>query len=394
MELNRALALIADPEELMSAITTRITEMFGADRVAVFRALSDRAELIPAFCSGWTLDELKGVQLVASDRLVKWLIINEAPLIVNKHTDVINYLSQAERDLLKRLGVDVCAPLLALNRLTGLLFLSSTDRSWRLAPEDVNLLQMVMSQASIAFENAHLYEQQRDRLRRLYRAERLAAAGQLAASVAHEIRNPLTAIRSTIQYLAGEFDQASRKRELVDGVMAEVDRIDRTLDELLSLTRSATLAFERIALIRLIHQTALLVGPQAESQSVSIRKSLSQSETYIIGDASQLKQVFLNLMLNAMQAMPGGGRLEIELAARHEAAGGGWACVSFIDTGCGIPAEDLDKIFDPFYTTKQGGTGLGLSISYTIIRNHGGEIDVESRPGAGTSLVVRLPLAT
>jgi two-component system sensor histidine kinase AtoS len=255
---------------------------------------------------------------------------------------------------------------------------------------------MLTSLASVAFENANLYQQQRDRLRQLYRAERLAAAGELAASVAHEIRNPLTSIRSTVQYLLGEFDEGHAKRPLIEGVIAEVDRINQTVDGLLSLTRRVEFKAERLALGQLIEQSLLLVGTKARNQAVEIVWSPPSPDVYVSGDVSQLKQLLLNLVLNALQAMPEGGRLTIELSRKRgpDAVGRDktWAAVAIKDTGSGISANNLEKIFDPFFTTKQGGTGLGLSISYAIARRHGGELEINSRESDGTTVAVRLPL--
>jgi len=396
LEFNRSLALIVDPDALMSSVAARLRELFGTDRVVILRALTDGGMFSIAFSAGYSAEELKSVHLGQQDRLAKWMQTNETILVVKEDESVLNYLSEQEREMLAQLGVRAAVPLVALNRLTGMLLLSSTRGDFNLSDEDLNLLQMLTSLASVAFENAYLYQQQRDRLRQLYRAERLAAAGELAASVAHEIRNPLTSIRSTVQYLLGEFSEEHSKRPLVEGVIAEVDRINQTVDGLLSLTRRVEFKPERLALSQLIEQSLLLVGTKARSQSVEVVWSEPSQEIYVSGDVSQLKQLLLNLVLNALQAMPQGGRLSIELTRKRAPDALGreksWAEVTIKDTGCGIPADNIEKIFDPFFTTKQGGTGLGLSISYAIARQHGGELEIVSREGEGTTVAVRLPL--
>jgi signal transduction histidine kinase len=234
-------------------------------------------------------------------------------------------------------------------------------------------------------------------MRRLYRAERLATVGQLAASVAHEIRNPMTAIRSTIQYLMREFDDKNPKRDLAQGVIAEVDRIDRIVDGLLSLTRRAEFTPSKISLAQLIGQTLLLMRTQAQEQSIEILCEEQPQEAYVMADAAQLKQLALNLVMNAMQAMPNGGRLQIDLNLRSQALGlpgeKDWAVISITDTGCGIPPETLDRVFDPFFTTKPRGTGLGLSTCYAIVKQHNGDIEISSQENKGTTVNVRLPLA-
>jgi signal transduction histidine kinase len=220
--------------------------------------------------------------------------------------------------------------------------------------------------------------------------------GQLAASVAHEIRNPMTAIRSTVQYLQREFDDNNPKRELAQGVIAEVDRIDRIVDGLLSLTRRTEFTPTNISLVPLIKQSLLLIRTQAQEQSIKILLAEPSHEVHVMADAAQLKQLALNLVMNAMQAMPSGGSLQIDLNVRSQPlmmpGEREWVVVSITDTGCGIPAEVLDRVFDPFFTTKPGGTGLGLSTCYAIARQHGGDLEVISRENEGTTVNLRLPL--
>jgi two-component system, NtrC family, sensor kinase len=396
LDLNRSLTLIADPDSLMASIATRLKELFGTDRVIILHSFADSSIFSVAFSAGYDPEKLKSIRLSQQDRLAKWLSTNETTLIVQEGSGVLSYLSSAERALLAELDVRLCVPLLALNRLSGLMFLSSTQKDWSLSEDDLNLLQVLVAQASMAFENAYLSESQRDRLRRLYRAERLATAGQLAASVAHEIRNPLTAIRSTVQYLLGDYEEDNPKRALVEGVIAEVDRIDRTVDDLLNLTRRTEFKPEKIPLGGLIKQSLLLINLQAQEQLVHIEWTEPLPDLNVMADSSRLKQLFLNLMMNALQAMPQGGRLSIGMEIRSEPYGimgeKKLVFVSITDTGCGIPAENFDKIFDPFFTTRQGGTGLGLPTCYAIVRQHGGEMEITSRVNEGTTVSVRLPL--
>jgi two-component system, NtrC family, sensor kinase len=396
-DFNRSIALIDDTDALITSIVDRIKELFGTDRVILLHAYPDSGMFSLAFSLGYDPEALKGVRMTQGDRLAKWLLTNETALIVYQDRGVLSYLSAAEREMLKRLDVRVCAPLLALNRLTGLMFLSSTHDGWALSKEDLNLLLVLVGQAGIAFERAYLSQLQRDRARRLYRAERLATVGQLAASVAHEIRNPLTSIRSTVQYLLREFDDSNPKRALAEGVIAEVDRIDRTVDGLLSLTRRTEFTPDKISFDDLIEQSLLLIRTQAQQQSIEILWDKPRQEVYVIADAAQIKQLMLNLVMNAMQAMPNGGRLRIELNAVATPSGSpgekDWAVLLIADTGSGIPAENLDKVFDPFFTTKPGGTGLGLSTCYGIARQHGGDLEISSRENEGTTVSVRLPLA-
>ena len=237
----------------------------------------------------------------------------------------------------------------------------------------------------LALHNALLLRQGRQRVRGLYRAERLATLGELAAGAAHEIRNPLTSIRSTIQYLRPEFQEGSDKAVLVDELLGEVDRINGIIAGLLSFARPAPPHFEEVDVPALLRQVGRLLDSAARTQGVEF--VLPEEEGRARGDPDQLKQVFLNLCMNALQAMPEGGRLSLGLVRSDHTLR-----VSVADTGTGIPAEDLDLVFDPFFTTREEGTGLGLAVCYGIVSRHEGRIDIESRPGAGTAVHVRLPL--
>ena len=396
VEFNRSLSLIADGDALMAAISARIRDMFGADRIVLLRQQSINGMFTVAFSTGYDASEMKGVHLGNNGRLAKWLLRNETPLVVKTDAGVIDYIESTERELLAKLRVTVCLPLIALNRLSGMAFLSSSDENWSIDSERLAILQMLTSQAGIAFESADLYRQQRDRLRTLYRAERLAAAGQLAASIAHEVRNPLTAIRSTVQYLLNDFDQTNPKRRLMEGVIGEVDRIDRTVDGLLSLTRQVEFTPELISLSKLIDESLLLIRTQARKQSVEVTFNGPTDEVWIVGDSSQIKQLLLNVMLNALQAMQDSGRLSLDLRAESRSAAGpsiGLVELTVADTGSGIAPEDLERIFDPFFTTKPGGTGLGIPISYAIAKRHGGDMVVHSAESKGTQVSIKLPLA-
>jgi len=391
-DFNRTLLLIADPESLQASVAVRLQELFGAQKVLILQLDPQQPCFVPGFSIGFESAELEGVKFERRGGLARWLLVNESALRVKEQSEVVLCLDPMEAALLSRLHIHVCVPLLVLNRLTGIVLLGSGDEKWRLRDEQAELLQALAGQAGLAFENAALHREQRDRLRRLYRAERLAAAGQLAAGVAHEIRNPLTSIRSTIQYVLPSFDPPDQKRVLLDELLCEVDRIDRIVNDLLSLTRTTGFHASQLNLVELLDHALLLIGPQARKQGVEIKYAHPEEELKISGDAGQLKQVFLNVFLNSLQAMPNGGSLGV--AVRRKTADLSereLIDIRIDDSGTGIPTEHLDEVFDPFFTLKKEGTGLGLSISYSIIQQHEGDIELSSEGGRGTTVIIRLP---
>ncbi|HHV61989.1 MAG TPA: PAS domain S-box protein [Firmicutes bacterium] len=249
----------------------------------------------------------------------------------------------------------------------------------------------------------------------LRQAEKLKAIGEVAASIAHEINNPIGVISAYAEHLLEKLAKAPSPmgEEFARALRAideEAARCSAIIKNLLVFARRAKLDLKPVDLKQLIENVIFLVGRQAEQQSVEIVTSFPDGLPCVLADAIQLKQVFLNLSINALQAMPNGGRLYIEcvvvkdrrIQSRHAAGAedsGGvdenekrYVQIKFSDTGCGIPAENMGKVFTPFFTTKNNGVGLGLAVSHGIVENHNGTISVESEENVGTTFTVTLPL--
>jgi two-component system, NtrC family, sensor histidine kinase HydH len=220
----------------------------------------------------------------------------------------------------------------------------------------------------------------------LKRADRLAAIGNLSAGLAHEVRNPLASIEGAAGILErGKIDEEQRL-EFLGIIKKECRRLNRLLGNLLDFARPRPPQRQRIGVESLLDSVINLVAPAAESSAIRLRKDLSSPGLMLDGDGEQLKQVFLNLLLNAIQAMPGGG--EIRLAARVEKAD---LLIAVIDQGSGIAPEDLDKMFNPFFTTKENGTGLGLAVAHQIITQHGGLLQARNNHDRGMTFEIQLP---
>ncbi len=394
-EFERSLALFVDLEALEASVTARIKELFDPDRLVILLLDRTAGSYLPTFYSGLHRSDLEGVALDRHGRLARWFLVNESSLLLSRDRGVFAYLDPAEQEVLTRLKVRLLVPLLSQNHLTGIILLGSDHPAWQLSRNDTELLAHLANRAGLAFQNAVLYREQRQRLDRLHRAERLAAVGQLAAGVAHEVRNPLTAIRSTMQYIDQGFAEEDPKHELVGELIDEVDRINSTISSLLSLSRAGDLQVAEIDPAELLEQTVQLVEIQARKQNVEIERRYSEQRFRVMGDRGQLKQVFLNLILNAIQAMPDGGRITATTGGWHPSPSPQarhWIHLQIADTGPGIPREQLRTVFDPFFTTKRDGTGLGLAICHRIVEQHEGEIELLSTKGEGTTASIRLPL--
>ena len=222
----------------------------------------------------------------------------------------------------------------------------------------------------------------------VYRAERLAALGELMANIAHEIRNPLTAIKGFVQYLQN-VDNEEERQEYMPVIIKEVDRVNRVIEELLHFARPCKACYSFVDINEIIKKTLILFKNKSTSQQVDFSLSLTKGLLQIEADAEQIKQVLLNLLINGMQAISEKGCVEISTWQWEETA----IYVRIRDTGSGIKADDVQKVFDPFFTTKVTGTGLGLAVVQRIISDHYGNIEIDSREGEGTSVTLKLPVS-
>ncbi len=234
------------------------------------------------------------------------------------------------------------------------------------------------------------------------RGETLAAAGRMAVGLAHEIRNPLGAIRGAVQLLGRELGPHSALQEYTRVLLSEVDRVNRIIAMLLDLAKPAPIRPAPLNLHQLLERVALLGEETARARRVTIQRRYDPSLPPILGDEDRLVQVFHNLVGNAIEAMPGGGQLTLAtrvslntLFSKVDLGGGQRTMVEaqVMDEGGGIPAEVRGQIFDPFFTTKEHGLGLGLSICHQILEQHRGAIQIDSTEGRGTVVTCFLPIA-
>jgi nitrogen fixation/metabolism regulation signal transduction histidine kinase len=229
----------------------------------------------------------------------------------------------------------------------------------------------------------------------LHQAERSAVVGRLASAIAHEIKNPLNYINLTLDHLRTSFaPEVEPKRAVFERltmqVKAEVARVNTRIKEFLSYTRPATLEMRPLDLAKEVRDALRLVEVQAEESGLETRIEQEGEIPPVLGDPAALRSLFTNLLINALHAMEGNeaGRLTVSLSRED-----GFACVRISDTGSGIAAENIGQIFEPYFSTKETGTGLGLAIARKAAEDHGGNVSVESRPGAGTTFTVRIPTA-
>ncbi len=251
--------------------------------------------------------------------------------------------------------------------------------------------ELEQSHRDLARANTDLAEEIAERKvleERVRRSERLSAMGHLAAGVAHEMRNPLGIIRATMQIMEQEQKENQSVSEFSVIIKEECDRMNAVIEEFLQFARPAEPRFESVNLAELLEDVLLFTSKYITGQGIEVKKEIPEGLQPVVADPGQIKQVLVNLIINAVEAMPGGGSLRIAASDQGECLE-----IRVRDTGLGIPTESWSQIFDPFYSTKPTGTGLGLSIVSRILENHSGSIRVDSKPGQGTQFIINLPKA-
>jgi signal transduction histidine kinase len=236
-------------------------------------------------------------------------------------------------------------------------------------------------------ELAALNRELQDSFEQIKRADRLSAIGQLSASLAHEIRNPLASIDGATNLIEAEQTPQEMRKASLAIIRKEVQRLNRLLTNLLDFARPRKPEFQSVRADRLMDGIIALAGPSAQQKGIALRKDVAPGVPAFECDPEQMKQVVLNLVINAVQAMKEAG--EVSLGARQLDSS---VVISVRDQGPGIDAEDLDKIFNPFYTTKEAGTGLGLSVVYQIVSQHGGVVTAARNPEGGMTFSLTIPL--
>jgi signal transduction histidine kinase len=305
------------------------------------------------------------------------------------------------------------APLLSRDRVLGGLSADNLVTQTMITEKKLQSLMIFANQAALALENALMYEELKtfsselegrvrkasarleETQRQLFQSEKLAALGKLSAGIAHEIRNPLTSIKILIHSLADEQATSSSREKDLAVIEGEIGRVNKIIKQFLDFARPRPPSLETLDVRAILEETLALLIYEMEAQGISLEKSYSPDLPPIPVDREQMKQVFLNLMLNALQAMEKGGTLRVVTRRASPFPGEGErsaAEVSFADTGPGIPEDLRGKIFEPFFSTKEEGIGLGLPIAQRIVEEHGGEVRVESKVGQGTTFTIALPI--
>jgi len=394
-EFEDTLMLIVDPEQLTNNLLSKLKELISVEKAFVYLVNQSESSRTFSLVDKVSQGTSRLPDLAINSRTAQWFRANRQILFFEGDKEVTNYLS-AELQPFLDLSVNLAFPLISMDRLIGIVFLHLSQES--LNKIQIANLQVLGKQAGLAFENALLFKERLRQNERMFRAEQLATMGQFAAGIAHELRNPLTAIRSTIQYLASDFAEDTDQKRLANDILGEVDRLNNIVGNLLSLAQPAESNPEEINIPQEIERCLNFIEAKAKSQNVKLQTDFENNLPKLTFDPAELRQLLLNVVMNALQAMPKGGTLSIKIRQLTEGgpnytSGFNRLLIQVEDEGAGIVSDLHDKVFEPFFTTKPGGTGLGLAICNSIVKRYNGEIWVKKAKSGGTEVNIALPIS-
>jgi signal transduction histidine kinase/HAMP domain-containing protein len=397
IETSRDLSSSLDIEAVLGSIARHARELVGADAVAIATIEGeDRSAQVRVVLGGRTR-EFSGLSIAPGRGLGGLVLETGEPQLTGDYQSDPRFTHDAVLDRLiveEAIASVLAVPIRSPRGVVGLIMAGSRPAA-AFTPEDLDSLLQMARQAAIAMENARLYEglkRSHEALSaaqdELVRQTRMAAIGQIAAAVAHEIRNPLSALSTCVQLLQRDLPAGSEDAELIQIIHTESRRLNEIVSDFLTFGRPRPPRWEAVQLSDVIQGAiALLQRDPRCSPAIAFDLVFDPTLPAVPADRDQLHQVFWNLCLNAVQAMGPEGKLRAETGQVD-----GQAVVRIEDTGPGIPGAARSQIFDPFYTTKAGGIGLGLAIVRRIVEDHGGRIAVESSQERGTCFTLTVPL--
>lgn len=401
-EAGREIAASLDLDRTLRLVMQKAAETLPMDAGVLFVRNEALQRYVVAVSHNIPSEQVDSITFAFNEGVPGWAVTHRQPLLIDDaRQDTRVHPTVIAAGVLSVLAV----PLISRERIVGVLNLFCQSETHAFDAAALQLAQVFADQAAVFLENARLVGELRSRAAELeervaertrqleekqaqiIRAEKLAAVGRLAASVAHEINNPLQAISLHLQLLADETLSPGGLQRL-GVVQQEFDRIANIVGRLLDFQRPKEGQQQPVRVTEALASVITLAEKQLQRAGVTLAQNLPDELPDVPAVENQLKQVFLNLILNAAEAMPNGGQLTITACYDTEKL-----FMEFADTGPGISADVQAHLFEPFYTTKVDGSGLGLAVSHEIVANHGGELTIRSTPGTGATFTVMLPVS-
>lgn len=379
---------IINEDELIEKLCTMVQRVLLLDRVALYLRTSVTPTLRLRHSFGVAP---KQNQIETSHAICSWLGLRAEPVLALE-ADAISDVT-ARSCIVKLLSQnrwEVCVPLIGSQGVLGILGLGERANRAAYVQQDLDALAILSAEASIAFDNARLYDELRKSQDLINRAGRLSALGTFAAGIAHEVRNPLVSIQTFFQLAPARQNDEEFMKSFLPIAEEELLRIRKLINELLSFAKSPSINIREVSILELLDRTLVLLNPHARDEAVRIEVEINSEVDSVTADSDQMVQVFINLILNAIQASPKGGRVLVSVGEVQTIAER-MVQVAIQDEGSGIPSEIQEAVFDPFFTTKDKGTGLGLSIAHRIVTDSGGTLTFGRGKTKGACVIVQLP---
>jgi two-component system NtrC family sensor kinase len=395
IEINRVVTSSLEVDEVLEATIQGIREILHVEAGSLVMVDEETGELVfrKTFSPerGW----IAGRTIQPGDGIVGYVAESGNSKLVNDVERDPHFLADVDEETGFTSREILCVPLRVRDRVLGAIEVIN-KLGGKFTEQDLELLQAMAASVAVAVDNANLYRELADfadELERsqaqLVQAEKMAAIGRLAASVAHEINNPLQAIHNSLHLSLHERLGEGKRLQYLTMAQAEVQRLIEIVQRMLDFYRPSRGGVVPTEVNDVLENVLALAQKRLQHGDIRVHTDLKPDLPQIPMVSDQISQVVLNIVINAVDAMPSGGELWLETRLSED---GEWVLVCFRDTGPGMSADQMANLFEPFYTTKSDGTGLGLAISYGIIERHGGEIEVLSPPGKGAMFVVRLPV--
>jgi signal transduction histidine kinase/DNA-binding response OmpR family regulator len=410
-EISKTISIDTGIESLLARILDSALEITKAKRGSILLLDENTGKLTVRAARGLSEEVIKNTKIPLGEGIAGRVAKEGKPLLVSGAEQVPGQGSSSRYETNSFLSIPLMGKYLGSRENTvGVINVTDKISRENFTDREETLLSVLAGQAAVAVENAKIYSQLQSKIltlgqtidqlnqtqNQLIQSEKMAAVGQLAFGIAHEIRNPLGIILGGVEFLEKNLVKKDGiKKEIVEKLKQSIDRANNIIVDLLRFSRTSKLEAQSVDICALMEEVISLIKNQAYSKDVRIVKNYTDSALSVLADPALLRQVFFNLCINAIDSMFKGGRLTLNIYSGQGARANKEVIIEIADTGKGIPKDILPRIFEPFFTTKEPGkgTGLGLSIVHLILERHKGAIGVESAVDKGTKFTIRLPFS-
>jgi signal transduction histidine kinase len=366
-ELISSFSLVVDSQKILDTIKGRFLDFFPVEKVYFLIRNEDE--------NFYLIDNSADIEFENDSNFAKWFFTNATFLTIDDDDSLYEYLGLS---VFRDMNIRYIFPLETHNNVLGFGLLECDP----IDDGNLEFFQILFRLTALAYENSVRLKREMEQLETSYQQEKMATIGQMASALAHEIKNPLTSIRSTIQFIKQAVEPDEMK-EIVEEVIEEVDRVNDITNSLLDYARPRNLQIGEIFLHQLLNSIKMLYESQLNEKNIDFVSDIPQS-VVINGDEDAFRQILQNFMLNSIDAVEDAEEKRIKVRLAPVETQQGKYLFEWLDTGKGIPEDKIDMIFEPFYTTKKLGSGLGLAVTKQLLDQHGYGISVQSKVGKGT----------